>query len=217
MKNAPTPAARKLLHKLEALAERGIGGEAESAKKKLARLKNRYDFAMPDKGVKDLLNIHITKSNKTTPVCKIAEPDILVAVKWAFENTFGIPCWYSGDVLLAQVTPATAKNLETAALTIADGFRKLWATFRRVGLDSDRSCFMAGLWDGMMKDERKSGQPLPTRIAGPVSRKRRGAPAPQLSVHPYSVATDLGRQIRFSASLDNINNELENKLTGLLK
>src|SRR5438876_10758376 len=40
--------ARALLEKLQALAERGIDGEKISAQKKIARLKSRLDFSLPD-------------------------------------------------------------------------------------------------------------------------------------------------------------------------
>ncbi len=38
----------------------------------------------------------------------------------------------------------------------------------------------------------------------------------RVAVHPYCIALNLGRQIRFNANLDDIKNELENKLKGLI-
>ena len=72
-----------------------------------------------------------------------------------------------------------------------------------------------GLYDGMMNETRNAGQPLPSR-PGLTKRQRgrkRAAPrAAGLHVHPYTLAVGLGKQIRFSAPVEEIVAELEGAL-----
>ncbi len=72
-----------------------------------------------------------------------------------------------------------------------------------------------GLYDGMMNETRNAGQPLPSRLG--LARRQRGrkraAPlAAGLHVHPYTLAVGLGKQIRFSAPVEEIAAELEGAL-----
>jgi Lhr-like helicase len=69
-----------------------------------------------------------------------------------------------------------------------------------------------GLYDGMMNETRAPGQRLPGRANFVKKRKARAAsasPPDVLQTHPYSLAVSLGKQIRFSAPLEQIAAELE--------
>jgi hypothetical protein len=69
-----------------------------------------------------------------------------------------------------------------------------------------------GLYDGMMNEVRNVGQRLPSRARAMKMRKaKKGAVtrASGLHIHPYTVALSLGKQIRFSAPLEQITAELE--------
>jgi hypothetical protein len=210
--------ARALLAKLEELAERGIDGEKASARRKLARLKARFDFtapAPPETG--DLFAGF--KFNRSSVARKIhsfngGEFDIANCVKWAIESAAKIPCIYRNGDLLAEAAPATANKLAGIAVHIAESFRALLRQFGTVdGVNvSDRNVFVMGLYDGMMNERREVGQRLPNRLRLEKVRrakKKAVAHAPGLNIHPYTIGLDLGRQIRFSAPLGQITAELE--------
>jgi len=72
--------------------------------------------------------------------------------------------------------------------------------------------FVMGLYDGMMNETRNAGQRLPSRPGSKKMRKGKKhavTHAPDLHIHPYTVALSLGKQIRFSAPLDQITAELQ--------
>ena len=218
---APTPKARALLLKLQALAERGIGGEKSTAKRKLAQLKAAYDFALPDTENKDDIfsGRFQTKRGASVPVATIAEVEIGNFVKWAIEAATGIECAFRGHQLVAQANPRSARRLRSVATKIADSFRELWAKFAAVpGVDpADRAAFFAGLYDGMMGEVRAPGQPLPGRRGVKPLRKpgkRTVGRVAGLHIHPYTVAVGLGKQIRFSVPLETIVGELETLVAG---
>lgn len=210
--------ARELLAKLQALAERGIDGEKTAAQAKLARLKARFDFGQPQASEEsELFSGSFQRATKTRRVCsfKVEEFDVANAVKWAIEAATKIPCaWQHGD-LMAEAAPATIKKLAAIAEYIARSFRTLlqkFGTLEGVNLD-DRAAFVMGLYDGMMNETRNIGQRLPGRTT--VAKKNRKAkqaavtPAPGLHVHPYTVALALGKQIRFSVSVEKLSTELD--------
>ena len=69
-----------------------------------------------------------------------------------------------------------------------------------------------GLYDGMMNEVRAPGQRLPGRSNSAKRRKARTSSANKaagMQAHPYSIAVSLGKQIRFSAPLEQIAAELE--------
>ncbi len=211
-----TPKARVLLAKLEALAERGINGEKAAAEKKLERLRARYDFTAPVADYNDLFKGNFQRSIYAKPILTVPDCDIANSIKWAIEAQTGIACVYQGGELAAQAELNTAKTLAGIAGTISESFAALWKRFFEGGaLPADRRCFFMGLYDGMM-NETRTGL-LPARAVPPVkvAKAKRGAlmAAPALAVHPYSVAVNLGRQIRFCVPLDEITNELDNALT----
>ena len=219
MMKPATNKARVMLAKLEALAERGIDGERESAARKAARLRARFDFTAAEEDDKrDLFKGHFKKSrrgaailiHKFEPDCHLAN-----AVKWAVETAAGIPCRWQGGELLAESAPGTAPRLKHIAVTISESFRQLWGQYSRLpGVNpADRGLFIMGLYDGMMNDGRPVGQKLPgrARVAKVPKAKKRAVAAPVgLHLHPYTVALEYGRQVRFTTPWEKIAGEIEN-------
>lgn len=206
-----------LLEKLQALAERGIDGEKLSAQRKIARLKARFDFT--GAGAEDTPDLfrgsfkHGTKARWIYSF-NANEFDVANSVKWAIETATKIPCVFRHGELLAEAAPGTARKLEEIAGHIALSFRTLLDKFSAVDGVSvdDRGAFVMGLYDGMMNETRHAGQRLPSLAGvtkGRKRKKRAEAPAIGLHVHPYTVALSLGKQIRFSAPLEQITAELE--------
>ena len=211
--------ARVLLKKLQALAERGIDGEKISAQSKIARLKARFDFAAPDltdNETPDLFSGNFKRSTAARRIYSFSGNDFDVAnsVKWAIESAAEIPCVFRGGDLLAEAAPATAQRLTDIARHVALSFRSLIDKFGALdGVSvNDRVAFVMGLYDGMMNETRQAGQPLPRRSRAkkmPKARKGDMTRASVLGIHPYTVALSLGKQIRFSAPLEQITAELE--------
>jgi len=205
-----------LFRKLQALAERGVDGEKTAAERKLARLKVRYDFHAPaDDGAPDLFSGRFARSSAGRPIYSFSsgELDIATSVKWAIESATKIHCVHRGADLLAEATPAAARRLREICHYIAQSFRALLAGFCGLGgvTAADRTAFLMGLYDGMMNETRSAGQRLPGR--SPFAKKRRtkglAGPSAGVHVHPYTIAVDLGKKIRFSAPLEQITAELE--------
>ena len=216
--------ARALLGKLQALADRGIDGEKASAKRKIARLKARFDFASPDPDeTPDLFQGRFKAAVEARWVYTfgVKEFDVANSVKWAIESATGIPCIHRNRDLLAKAAPGTAKRLTGIADHIACSFRTLIDKFSAIEGVSvrDRSVFIMGLYDGMMNELRDVGQRLPSR-PGSTKKPRGKKPAEVrtagIHIHPYTVAVSLGKQIRFSASLEQITAELEGAIRGNL-
>jgi hypothetical protein len=206
---------RALFRKLQALAERGMDGEKSVAQRKLARLKARYDFSVPAANdTLDLFSGRFASSSAARRICSFNtnELDVANAVKWAIESATRIRCVHRGADLLAEATPATARKLIEISDYITQSFRALLARF--CGLDgvsvADRSAFLMGLYDGMMNETRSAGQRLPGRSHRAKKRRaRKSSDAAGVNVHPYAIAVGLGKQIRFSAPLEQITAELE--------
>jgi hypothetical protein len=208
---------RALFRKLQALAERGVDGEREVARRKLARLTARYDLSAPAAGDgPDLFTGRFTRSATARPIYsfKPHEDALASTVKWAIEAATKVQCLHRGADLLAEATPATARRLTQISDHIAQSFRVLLDRFGALdGVSAaDRSAFLMGLYDGMMNETRAPGQRLPGRANFAKKRKARAAsasPPDVLQTHPYSIAVSLGKQIRFSAPLEQIAAELE--------
>ena len=207
-----------MFKKLQALAERGVDGEKLAAQRKLERLKARFDFSAPDPSeTPDLFQGKFTQSAKARRICSFppSEFDVANAVKWAIENATNIRCLYRDRDLLAEATPATARQLADIAKHIAQSFRVLINQFSAVSgvTVAHRGVFVRGLYDGMMNEMREVGELLPGRAVVPKKGRGRKRPAASpttgLHIHPYTVAFGLGRQIRFSAPLAEIAAELE--------
>lgn len=220
-KTPATPKARELKAKLEALAERGVNGEAKVAKAKLRRLLNRYDFTAANDGGTDIFSgVFVPARGGAEPVIRfeVDDFDIANSVKWAIEHATGIRCLFRGGQLAAEADPATAARLHEIAATIAGNFSQLWAQFKTApGVNpADRANFMLGLYDGMMGEVRQ-GEALPRRATQDKikrPRKRDLARPAGVALHPYSVAAGLGRQVRFSTAIEEIAGELDQAVKG---
>ncbi len=208
---------RALFHKLQALAERGVDGEREVARRKLARLTARHDLSAPAAGDgPDLFSGRFTRSTTARPIYsfKPHEASLASSVKWAIEAATKVHCLHRGADLLAEATPATARRLTQISDHIAQSFRTLLDRFGALdGVSAaDRNAFLMGLYDGMMNEVRPPGQRLPGGFNSRKKRKGKAGSVKQAAVmqaHPYSIAVSLGKQIRFSASLEQIAAELE--------
>ena len=205
-----------LFKKLQALAERGVDGEKAVAQRKLARLKTRYDFSVPAANdTPDLFSGRFARSSAARRIYSFNanELDIANSVKWAIESATRIHCVHRGADLLAEATPATGRRLGEISDHIAQSIRVLLDRFRDLGGVSagDRSAFLMGLYDGMMSETRAAGQRLPgwSRPAKKRKNRKPSNDAPDLNIHPYAIAVSLGKQIRFSAPLEQITAELE--------
>ena len=209
--------ARALLKKLQALADRGIDGERLSAQKKIVRLKARFDFTALDPAeTPDLFSGSFKPASKARRIYSFDshEFDLANSVKWAIESATKITCVYRHGDLMAEATASTANKLTEIAMHIANSFRTLVDQFGAVeGVNrNDRAAFVMGLYDGMMNETRNAGQRLPGRAGTTKTRKTKKKPVTAdtgLNIHPYSVALGLGKQIRFSAPLEQITAELE--------
>jgi hypothetical protein len=206
-----------LFRKLEALAERGVDGEREVARRKLAQLQGRYDFTVPAVAdAPDLFSGRFTRASAAKPIYSFKSGDIALAcqVKWAIEAATKVRCLHRGTELLAEATPATARKLSQIANHIAQSFRVLLDRFCALGgvAAADRTAFLMGLYDGVMGEARGPGQRLPARPHSARKRKTRASSsnhAAGMEAHPYSLAVSLGKQIRFSVPLEQIAAELE--------
>jgi hypothetical protein len=221
---AKRPATRKLreLHgKLAALVERGVDGEQASAQRKLARLEARYDFAAPAIAKDDLFAGTFHRSTYAAPVHTFSADHLFVAanVKWAIEQATGIACQFAGPQLQAQAEPRTAARLAAIAATIAESFAALWQRYATAGAHAaDRGLFVLGLYDGMMNETRSGALPnRPSAHVTAIRAKRRALTrAPGLNLHPYSVAVNLGRAIRFTVPLEEVTHQLDQTIAGQL-
>ena len=209
------------LAKLDALAAApGTPEEGKRAAERGAAIRARYDCTRPEDRPGDIFYGRFQRAPTAIPIADIPDLQIESAVKWAIENQTGIPCTIRGAQLCAEAAPATAAKLGTIAATISHGFRVLWQTFQAAPVvDSDRSLFYRGLYDGMMNDQRQNGEPLPARTVphrkGRTKRQALGHVA-GLHIHPYSVAVDLGRQLRFSTPIADITAELQTRIAGAI-
>jgi len=101
-------------------------------------------------------------------------------------------------------------HLRHIAAVVSERFKSLWEHFSRfpktTGADPcDEPSFHAGLYDGLMREPRKSGRAAPGR--SPKRKRGRAAKKPAdttVCPHAYSVALDLGAQIRINRSLGQI-------------
>jgi len=227
--NPATPKAWALHAKLFALAERGTDGERESAQLKLAKLCTRYDFTAPPTTGGDIFSgFAFPRCNlgEAHPLIELpdADGDIASAIKWAFESQLGLAgsFRYAGAKLEIRIaSPASAMpGLRSLAESIGKSFARLWQEFAKTpGVESNvKRQFIAGLTDGMLNDERR-GQALPPPI---TDKKRKAKPTKRalthpigISVHPYSVAVEMGRRVRVAAPIGTIVEELQNTVAAL--
>jgi hypothetical protein len=220
MKQKPaTRRARELMFKLESLAARpGTASEGKSAARKIKRLKKIYDFEAKapceQQDVKDIFKGTFRAASVASQIYSFTDDyTIANSVKWAIEYSTKIKCVWRDGVLLAQAEPSTAHKLHEIAATICSSFGHLWEEFAKCsGVNAaDRGVFYMGLYDGMMNEVRPAL--LPSRASKPAkikpAKRKSVVTAPQVAVHPYSIAVGFGKQIRFSTPWNLIAKELE--------
>jgi hypothetical protein len=205
-----TKSARLLLLKLQALA----AAPGQAAQKRIDRLNTKYDFECIASKVGEMFAGTFTRSNDPRPVMRCDDLMISSHIKWAIEESTGLVCLFKGNELFAEATPSTATRLGGIGHTIAAGFTGLWDQFRTFPTvaTEDRGLFLRGLYDGMMNQPKPAGEMLPRSFQKPVktraTRKAVGYVA-GVRLHPYSVAVELGKQIRFNVPLPEITQQLE--------
>ena len=218
MKKIASNRTRALLAKLQALAATpGTEDEGKAAQAKVEKLQKRYDFSQVDVSKDDIFAGKFSPSPMAVGVFKFNGDCVIAnAVKWAIEASTGIQCAWNGEELRAQAAPSSAARLADIALSVSESFRELWNQFAKaLGVNpADRGVFVMGLYDGMM-DEIKPAL-LPGRSAKPVraarAKKKAVASPGGIALHPYSVAVDCGRQVRFSTPWNVIAADLENSV-----
>lgn len=210
---------RLLRSKLEVMAERGTPNEMKIAAVKLEKLLKRYDFKAPDVQIGDMFRGTFIASpvSRWLATFPRTDQDIAADVKWAIESVTGLKASFRGDALHVEADVSCLPQLTEIVSRIAEGFRQLWHRFQTApGITpSDRGLFFRGLYDGMMTETRPIGERLPERRIAAVrgSRKRNALTiAPGIGLHPYSVALDLGRQLRFETPITDIVGSLEEKV-----
>lgn len=212
-----TNAARRLRERLTALADRpGTPDEGKIARAKLTRLEAKYDFGQVNVSKEYLFAGQFQPSSGAVPIAaEIRDMDIATWVKWAIEDSTGIRCLFRGSQLCAQATDKTASKLSEIGRTIAGGFTDLWQRFETFPTITphDRGIFFRGLFDGMLQ-QASVGERLPSRPhVEKVKRAKKGAigQAVGMALHPYAVALELGKQLRFNAPIVEVAESLEAK------
>ncbi len=225
MKPAANTKTRETRGKLEALAERGIDGEKDAAEKKLKRFIARYDWTLPNPDLSQTQDLFAGSFPALPGMTGLlpfspSEMDIGFFVLWAIRDTAKIPCSFRDGILVAETKGPTASRLADIALTIKTSLEQLWEQYAATpgAHAQDRGNFLLGLYEGMM-NEIRSNEALPARILPkiPKTKKRNSiAAAPGISFHPYSIAVNLGKQIRGCTPLETITEELDRTIKGEL-
>lgn len=232
MKPAATSAQFSLRRRILALCDSPVPGEAQSARRQLARMEARYSFDVEPVGV-DIFNMAgarvVAGDAKKLFAFEFGETDVAMFAKHAIEERFRLNCairtvdWKTSVWCDAAVDSLPA--LLTVASTIRGQFVRLWQRLCESAdvTPGDRGAFMRGLYDGMMDEERKAGERLPARRAAMPAKvkKSRGKKAvairPALGVHPYELALPLGRNIRFAATVEENESMLADAIGGYLE
>ena len=122
-------------------------------------------------------------------------------MKWILSERFGIAGILRGDSIRAQVRREDAERLRLTARSLFRDLAVLMAEFTRTP-DAARASnqFVTGLYDGLMDDPRKPGQLLPPAKSASLKKPKKAAltQAPGVSIHPYTLAVELGRSIRLA-------------------
>ncbi len=217
----PTEKVVLLREKLQALAARGVNGEATSAQAKLERLEKRYNFSIHIRLQKDIFaGIVVAPDGTARHVLTIADFDVANATKWALEGATGAQCGFRGSDLVANASQGSIVKLEGIARVIVAAVETLWGQFRKApGIQpADRALFIRGLLDGML-NEHSQGEALPRQICtqklAKAGKKTVARPA-GISLHPYSVAYPLGKDIRFSTDIDDVSHRLNAAIVAAL-
>ena len=144
-------------------------------------------------------------------------------VKWVLLNGFQIDgVWRNtrsgkATALYVGANKEDLPALRHVAEVVSDRFKNLWRRFcETTGADSnDEPGFYAGLYDGLMGETRKAGKAIPARNRS-TKKSRRRAPVKSAETnvrpHVYSIALELGAEIRLNRPLDRITSLLDDLL-----
>ena len=229
----PPPNVHGRYVRLLAMAERGTKHEAVVAEMKLASLRGRYDFsASPGAASTDPDDDLFSNAARIRPdqknrrrliVFDMQDAPIGNFVKWVLLNGFQIDgVWRATARGKATALYVGAKKEDLPALrhvaeVVSDRFKNLWRRFcETTGADSnDEPGFYAGLYDGLMRETRKAGRAIPARNRS-AKKSRRKAPMKSAGTnvrpHVYSIALELGAEIRLNRPLDRITSLLDDLL-----
>lgn len=207
--------------KLAELVERGIDGERDAAKIKLARLEARFDFTQAEPGGPSIFDGVFRPSTTAIRLEAFTPAEVELAgfIKWAIENGAGIRGIWRGCELWVEAEPESLPQLRRLAEIVRTSFAELWQGFEGAPTvrPADRKSFQLGLYDGMMAEAWPSGKPLPAVHVEPVKRKRAKktalAQGPSVTLHPYSIALELGRKIRFAVPIGEIAKALSERIS----
>lgn len=224
--NPANTKARLLREKLLALIARGVGGEADSAKRKLARLERAYDFTAPNPDGGDLFAdalegiAYMHRGNDRALAETFADSELACFVKWAIQAAYGIEGKLKENpdrtfTLIVEAAAESMKTMNFIARTLHNAFRDLLAQFLALPGASTRDgrLFIRAVYDGCLNDEKAAGERLPSPVAAKVRKGRRRslAVAPALAVHPYSIGLEMGRRVRLRIPIEQIAGDLKNR------
>ncbi len=215
------------------MAERGTTHEAAIAETKLASLRSRYDFSVSFAAAatnpEDDLFYNAArirperKASQRLMVFDIKDSAIGNYSKWVLKEGFQIDgVWRgvargTGTALYVGAKAEDIPHLRHIAEVVTERFKSLWKSFvETTGADSsDEPSFYAGLYDGLMQEPRKAGQAIPRRN-GSAKKGRRKARVTsddtKVRPHAYSIALELGAQIRLNKPLGQITSLLDDLL-----
>ena len=211
--------------RLLAMQERGTKHEAAVAKDKIGSLKKRYNFdisPLPDgeEAGEDLFSVAAHVRPDSTGLRRLVVfdmPDAPIGnfVKWVLSEWLKIKgVWRTvkgsnSTALYVGAKEEELTHLRHIAAVVSERFKSLWEHFSKsTGADPcDEPSFHAGLYDGLMREPRKPGRAAPGRT--PKRKRARVAKTKKpidtsVRPHAYSVALDLGAQIRINRSLGQI-------------
>lgn len=212
------------------MAERGTIHEVAIAEIKLASLRSRYDFSVSPTAAainpeEDLFSSAARirpdrKASRRLMVFDIKDTSIGNYAKWVLMEGFQIDgVWRNiargtATALYVGAKAEDIPHLRHIAEVVIERFKNLWKTFfETTGADSsDEPAFYAGLYDGLMREPRKAGQAVPRRNGR--AKKGRGKAPPtstdmKVRPHAYSIALELGAQIRLNKPLGQITSLLD--------
>ena len=226
--------------KLKTMAERGTVHESAEARNKLATLEKKYAFTErpPQAENEDDL---FARAFQIKPDDRIlhsvrkfegGHSEVAAFAKWALLNAFNIEgLWKFGQGstmdLCIGAKKADLPVLKHIVGVVVESFPRLWDRLRSsAGAPlEEENLFYRGLYDGMMRDPRKSGESIPKpalpkkkRAKGRKSASSRAAAATGKSAqsdvrpHAYEIAVSLGEQIRLSQPLEDVTASLDQML-----
>jgi hypothetical protein len=228
----PPPNVRSRYVRLLTMAERGTKHEVLVAEMKLASLRECYDFSVllraettdpEDDLFSNAARIRPDQKRRRLIVFDMKDAPIGNFAKWVLLNGFQIDgVWRATASGKATALYVGAKKEDLPALrniaqVVSDRFKNLWRRFcETTGADSnDEPGFYAGLYDGLMRETRKAGKAIPARNRGAKKSKRK-APVKSAETHVrphvYSIALELGAEIRLNKPLERITSLLDDLL-----